>query len=156
MADITIDDVTGPELVTTQLTATDAAGAITELAGLLADQQRVTDRDGYVKAVMAREEETGGTGMESGVAIPHAKSAAVARPSVAFGRSSEGVFFGAEDGSNADLIFLIAAPEGADDAHVTMLSKLARRLIHESFRNKLREAADPQAVFDTIKSEVKL
>jgi mannitol/fructose-specific phosphotransferase system IIA component (Ntr-type) len=37
-----------------------------------------------------------------------------------------------------------------------MLSKLARRLIHESFRNKLREAADPQAVFDTIKSEVKL
>lgn len=156
MADITIDDVTGPELVTTELKATDAAGAIAELAGLLAAQQRVTDADSYVSAVLARENETGGTGMESGVAIPHAKSTAVTRPSVAFGRSSGGVFFGAEDGSDADLIFLIAAPEGADDAHVTMLSKLARKLIHESFRTQLREAPDSQAVFDTIKSEVKL
>lgn len=156
MADITIDDVTGPELVTTELKATDAEGAIAELAGLLAEQGRVTDRDAYVEAVVARENETGGTGMESGVAIPHAKSDAVARPSVAFGRSATGVHFGAEDGSDADLIFLIAAPTGSDDAHVTMLSKLARRLIHESFRTQLREAGDPQAVFDTIKSEVKL
>lgn len=153
---ITIEDVTGPELATTELQATDAAGAIEELAGLLASQDRVTDRGTYVQAVLAREEETGGTGMESGVAIPHAKSAAVARPSVAFGRSADGVFFGAEDGSKADLIFLIAAPEGADDVHVTMLSKLARKLIHESFRSALRQADSGQAVFDTIKSEVQL
>jgi mannitol/fructose-specific phosphotransferase system IIA component (Ntr-type) len=55
MADITIDDVTGPELVTTELKATDAEGAIAELAGLLAEQGRVTDRDTYVQAVVARE-----------------------------------------------------------------------------------------------------
>lgn len=153
---ISIEDVTGPELVSTDLAAGDAAGAVEELADLLAAQDRLTDRGTYVTAVLAREDETGGTGMESGVAIPHAKSPAVARPSVAFGRSADGVFFGAEDGSKADLIFLIAAPEGADDVHVTMLSKLARKLIHESFRTKLREAEDPQAVFDTIKDEVQL
>ena len=153
---ITIDDVTGPALVTTNLNATDTPGAIAELAALLEADGRVTDRDTYVKAVLAREEETGGTGMESGIAIPHAKSPAVVRPSVAFGRSGAGVDFGAEDGTKADLIFLIAAPEGADDVHVTLLSRLARRLIHESFRNSLREADSPEALVATIKREVQL
>jgi PTS system fructose-specific IIA component len=153
---ITIDDVTGPELVTTDLAATDAPEAIAELASLFEANGRVTDRDTYVKAVLAREEETGGTGMESGIAIPHAKSPAVVRPSVAFGRSSAGIDFGAEDGTKADLIFLIAAPEGADDVHVTLLSRLARRLIHESFRSSLREADSPEALFASIKREVQL
>jgi PTS system fructose-specific IIA component len=153
---ITIDDVTGPELVTTKLAATDASGAVDELAALLEAGGRVTDRPTYVKAVLAREEETGGTGMESGIAIPHAKSPAVVRPSVAFGRSTAGIDFGAEDGTKADLIFLIAAPEGADDVHVTLLSRLARRLIHEGFRSSLREAETPEALVATIKQEVKL
>lgn len=153
---ITIDDVTGPSLVTTDLDATDTAGAIDELARLLEADGRVTDRATYVAAVLAREEETGGTGMESGIAIPHAKSPVVTRPSVAFGRSANGVDFGAEDGTPADLIFLIAAPEGADDVHVTLLSRLARRLIHEEFRTSLREAGSPEDVFATIKREVQL
>lgn len=153
---ITIEDVTGPELVSTELTATDARGAVDELAALLEAAGRVTGRTAYVDVVMAREEETGGTGMESGIAIPHGKSPAVTRASVAFGRSATGVDFGAEDGTAADLIFLIAAPEGEDDLHVTLLSRLARKLIHESFRTALREASSPQAVFDTIKQEVEL
>lgn len=151
-----IEDVTGPGLVTTNLTATDSRGAVDELAGLLEAQGRLTDRAGYVEAVMAREEETGGTGMESGIAIPHAKSPGVTQASVAFGRSSAGVDFGAEDGTPADLIFLIAAPEGQDDLHVTILSRLARKLIHGDFRSALREADSAQDVFDTIKREVEL
>lgn len=152
----TIDDVTGPELMTTELTATDARGAIDELTQLLERAGRVQDREGFVATVMAREEETGGTGMESGIAIPHGKSSAVARASVAFGRSADGVDFGAEDGTPADLIFLIAAPEGQDDLHVTLLSRLARKLIHQDFRDALRQAGSPEAVFQTIKQEVQL
>jgi fructose-specific phosphotransferase system IIA component len=153
---ITIDEVTGPELVTIDLAATDAPEAIAELASLLEADGRVTDRETYVKAVLAREVETGGTGMESGIAIPHAKSPAVVRPSVAFGRSGTGIDFGAEDGTKADLIFLIAAPEGADDVHVTLLSRLARRLIHESFRSALRAADSPEAIVASIRTEVQL
>ncbi len=151
-----IQDITGPALVSTDLRATDARGAVDELAGLLEAEGRVTDRAAYVEAVMAREEETGGTGMESGIAIPHAKSPGVTRASVAFGRSSTGVDFGAEDGTPADLIFLIAAPEGQDDLHVTILSRLARKLIHEDFRSALRAAGSAQDVFDTIEREVQL
>lgn len=153
---MTIDDVIGPGLISVDLQARDRAGAIAELSALLEKEGRITDREMYVDAVLAREEATGGTGMESGIAIPHAKSPAVTEPSVAFGRSLSGIDFGAEDGTAADLIFLIAAPEGADDAHVTLLSRLARRLIHASFRDALRAADNPQAVFDTIKEEVQL
>ena len=152
----TIEDLTSPSLVSVRLAATERRAAIEELAKLLEADGRVGDVPAYVDAVWAREQETGGTGMESGIAIPHAKSPAVVRPSVAFGRSQAGVDFGAEDGSSADLIFLIAAPEGADDLHVRVLSRLARRLIHEGFRTALREAASPEAVYDVIRKEVQL
>lgn len=152
----TIDDVTGPALITTELEADGPRAAVDALASLLEADGRVSDRGAYVEAVMAREEETGGTGMESGIAIPHAKSPAVTRASVAFGRSAGGVDFGAEDGTPADLIFLIAAPEGQDDLHVTLLSRLARKLIHEDFRTALRDAPSPEAVFAIIKREVDL
>lgn len=153
---MTIEDVTGPSLMSVDLQATDRRQAIEELAGLLRSDGRLSDPEPFVAAVLAREEETGGTGMESGIAIPHGKSPSVTRPSVAFGRSAEGIDFGAEDGTKADLIFLIAAPEGADDAHVTLLSRLARRLIHESFRDSLRAARTPEDVFEVIRGEVQL
>ncbi|HYT30079.1 MAG TPA: PTS sugar transporter subunit IIA [Actinomycetota bacterium] len=152
----TIEELTSPSLVSVSLAATERRAAIEELAKLLEADGRVGDVPAYVDAVWAREQETGGTGMESGIAIPHAKSPAVLRASVAFGHSQAGVDFGAEDGSPADLIFLIAAPEGADDLHVRVLSRLARRLIHEGFRTALREAASPEAVYDVIRKEVQL
>lgn len=152
----TIEDVIGPGLIDVDLKATDTAGAIRELATLMEAEGRVSDREAFVDAVLAREEETGGTGMESGIAIPHGKSPAVTRASVAFGRSAGGVDFGAEDGTPSDLIFLIAAPEGQDDLHVTLLSRLARKLIHKDFRAALREADSAEAVFATVKREVQL
>ncbi len=152
----TISDLITPALVTVDLTATDRRAAIDELAQLLEADGRVSDRATYVDAVWAREEETGGTGMESGVAIPHAKTPAVSRAGIAFGRSAAGVDFGAEDDTPSDLVFLIAAPEGADDLHVRVLSRIARKLIHESFRTSLREADSSQAVVDIIQREVEL
>ena len=152
----TISDLIDPTLITTELSATDRRAAIDELARLLEADGRVTDREAYVDAVWAREEETGGTGMESGIAIPHAKSPAVSRAGVAFGRSPAGVEFGAEDDTKADLVFLIAAPEGEDDLHVRVLSRLARRLIHGSFRTQLREAADASEVNAIIEREIEL
>lgn len=151
-----ISDLITPALVSTDLAATTAEEAIDELARLLEADGRVTDRQAYVQTVMVREAETGGTGMESGIAIPHGKTAAVATPALAFGRSAKGLDFGAEDGTPSDLIFLIAAPDGADDLHIRVLSRIARKLIHESFRTSLREAPSPQAVVDIIEQEVEL
>jgi fructose PTS system EIIBC or EIIC component len=143
------------DLVVLDLSAPDPRAAIEALADRLVAAGRVTDRDGFVAAVLAREDETGGTGMESGIAIPHAKHAGVQRASVAVARAAAGtgIDFGAPD-APADLIFLIAAPAGADDLHVTVLSKLARRLVHEEFRTALRGAPDAEALAAVLRREI--
>jgi fructose PTS system EIIA component len=86
-----IDDVINEDLITLDLQADDARGVIREMAATFERDGRVTDPNAYVDAVLAREQETGGTGMESGVAVPHAKSPGVARAGFAFGRSAAGV-----------------------------------------------------------------
>lgn len=148
-----IDDITSAELVTLDLQASDRWEAIDALADLLESDGRLADRDDYVRAVRAREEETGGTAMEMGIAIPHAKSAGVSSPGVAFGRIESPVEFGEE---KADLVFLIAAPEGESELHVKVLSQLARRLVHERFRTALREAATPEEVVQAMREEVSI
>jgi fructose-specific phosphotransferase system IIA component len=150
---VTIDTLVADDLVILDLDAPDPAATIGALADRLVAAGRVTDRAAFVGAVMAREAETGGTGMESGVAIPHTKNASVAEPTVAIARVPGGVDFGAAD-APADLVFLIAAPDGADDVHITVLSKLARRLVHESFRTALREATTPHDVVTILKGEL--
>jgi PTS system fructose-specific IIA component len=77
----------------------------------------------------------------------------VTEPSLAFGRSTVGVDFGASDGP-AHLIFLIAAPAGGDDDHMTILAALARRLVHASFREALLAAADATTAAGFITQEV--
>jgi fructose-specific phosphotransferase system IIA component len=152
---VSIDDLIEPDLVVLDLKAADSSVAIGALADRLENVGRLTDRDGFVNAVLGREKETGGTGMESGIAIPHGKHAGVARASVAFARVPGGVDFGAAD-SPSDLVFLIAAPDGSEDLHVTVLSRLARKLIYEDFRNALRSAPTPEAVVETLREGIQL
>ena len=148
---ITIDDITSTNLVTLDLEVADQWAAIDALADLLDKDGRRSDRDAYADAVYAREKETGGTAMEMGIAIPHAKSAGVSQAGVAFGRTSTPLDYGEE---KADLIFLIAAPEGEHNLHVTVLQQLARRLVHESFRTSLREASTPEEVVELMREQI--
>lgn len=153
--DISIDDVINEQLVLLDVTETDRDKTIRAMADRLEADGRLSDPDAYIGEVLKREEEGGGTGMEMGVAIPHGKSAGVERASVAFARSVDGVEFGG-DGGPCRLIFLIAAPTGSEDLHVTLLAKLARRLVHESFRNRLLEAETPADALGIIRDEVTL
>lgn len=141
-----------PELVDLDLPSDDRAAATRALAQRLADAGRVTDIEGFLADVAAREEQMP-TGLEGGIGIPHARSAHVAVPTLAFGRSAAGVDFGASDGP-AHLVFLIAAPASGDADHMTILATLARRLIHASFRETLLEASDPEVAAAFITQEV--
>ena len=140
------------DLVDLALDASDRADATRQMAARLFSAGRVTDLEGFLDDVRAREAQMP-TGLEGGIGIPHARSVHVTEPTLGFGRSASGVDFGAADGP-ADLIFLIAAPEGGGSEHMTILASLARRLVHPSFREALRRAPDPQSVVDTINQEV--
>lgn len=151
MSGISIDDITSANLVALDMGAGDQWAAIDALADLLDADGRLTDRDSYVQAVIAREKDTGGTAMGMGIAIPHAKSSGVQTAGVAFGRPAAPLAYGEEE---ADLIFMIAAPEGEHNLHVKVLQQLARRLMHESFREGLREASTPEEVVDLMRAQI--
>ena len=141
-----------PEMIDLDLVAGDRAAATRSLAERLAAAGRVSDLDGFLADVAAREQQMP-TGLEGGIGIPHARSAHVTAPSLAFGRTTAGVDFGADDGP-AHLIFLIAAPDGGGSDHMTILAALARRLVHASFREALSDVADPDAAAALITREV--
>ncbi|GAA2099610.1 fructose PTS transporter subunit IIA [Streptomyces albiaxialis] len=147
-------DLISADLVDTDLPATDRRAAVRLLAGRLRDAGRVTDLDGFLADVEAREAQAA-TGLDGGVAIPHCRSAHVTAPSLAFGRVREGgIDFGAADGVPADLVFLIAAPEGGDSEHLKILAALARRLVRPAFTGELRAAQDAEAVAAFVRQEV--
>ncbi|MCC5032934.1 fructose-specific PTS transporter subunit EIIC [Streptomyces sp. WAC 00631] len=138
-------------LVDLQLSAGTRAAAARALAERMAAAGRVTDLDGFLADVAAREEQMP-TGLEGGIGIPHCRSTHVTEPTLAFGRSEAGVDFGAADGP-ADLIFLIAAPAGGDADHLSILSTLARRLMDDSFTGALRTAETPAGAAALIRGD---
>ncbi|MDA3631227.1 fructose PTS transporter subunit IIA [Saccharopolyspora oryzae] len=141
-----------PELVDLDLAGTDRKAVVRGLAERLAAAGRVTDVEQFLADIEAREQQMP-TGLEGGIGIPHCRSAAVTAPTLAFGRSATGVDFGAEDGP-ADLIFLIAAPEGGGSDHMTVLAALARRLVRAEFKQNLREATDAAKLAEYVRGEV--
>ncbi len=122
----------------------DKSAVIARLAALLAEDGRVDDAATVQQAALARESQSA-TGLPGGIAIPHCRSAAVRRASIAFARLRPGVDFGAPDGP-ADLVFLIAAPEGAGAEHMKMLTALARALVRPEFVASMRAAKNPADV----------
>ncbi|MEU7260822.1 fructose-specific PTS transporter subunit EIIC [Streptomyces rimosus] len=139
------------ELVDLDLSAGSKEAAARSLAERMAGLGRVTDLDGFLADVAAREAQMP-TGLDGGIGIPHCRSAHVTEPTLAFGRSAAGIDFGAADGP-ADLIFLIAAPAGGDADHLSILSTLARHLMDEEFTGALRRASDPAAAAALIRGD---
>ncbi|MFJ6279629.1 PTS fructose transporter subunit IIABC [Arthrobacter subterraneus] len=134
-----------PELVVLDKSlGNDRAGVIRRLAELVVAQGRADQVEGLFADALAREEKTA-TGIPGGIAIPHCRSTAVLEPTLAMARLEPKVDFGAKDGP-ADLVFFIAAPEGADQQHLKLLSKLARSLIKKDFTAALRAASSEQEI----------
>lgn len=121
---------------------------IAKLAQTVVNAGRATDFEQLYAAAEARESKTD-TGIPGGIAIPHCRSAAVTEPTLAMARPNPAVSFGAKDGP-ADLIFFIAAPDGADQAHLKLLSTLARSLMKKSFTASLREASSAEEIVELV------
>ncbi|MEV8537201.1 fructose-specific PTS transporter subunit EIIC [Streptomyces sp. NPDC051211] len=137
--------------VKTELAADDKEAAIREMAELLAVTGHVRDVDELVRVALAREAQ-GTTGLGESIAIPHAKTDAVSRPTVGFARSSEGIEWGALDGTKARLIFMISVPEAAaGDEHLRILALLSRKLMDQGFRARLQSAPDERAILDVLR-----
>ncbi|MEV8018168.1 fructose-specific PTS transporter subunit EIIC [Streptomyces sp. NPDC086554] len=139
------------QTVKVQLASADKESAIREMAELLATTGKVADIDELVRTALRREAQ-GTTGLGEEIAIPHAKTDAVTSPIVGFARSSEGIEWGALDGTKAKLIFMISVPEAAaGDEHLRILALLSRKLMDTGFRARLEAAPDDAAILDVLR-----
>ncbi|KJF99929.1 PTS fructose transporter subunit IIABC [Photobacterium leiognathi] len=127
-----ITSLINENLICLELKAKTKDDVFNEMAELLVAQGRVADKTQFIADVKAREE-LGNTGFEEGIAIPHAKSAAVAQPAVAIGVSRTGIEYGAEDGKPSQLFFMIASPDNGDNHHIEVLAELSSKLIEDGF-----------------------
>ncbi|WP_026772329.1 PTS fructose transporter subunit IIABC [Sediminibacillus terrae] len=144
-----ITDLLKKDTIILDLKASDKPGVIEELVNKLDEAGRLNDKEEYKKAILAREEQST-TGIGEGIAIPHAKTAAVKTPAIVFGRSAEGIDYKALDESPSHLFFMIAASEGANQTHLETLSRLSSFLMDKKFRQKLEEASTAEEVMAVV------
>ncbi|MGC4932706.1 PTS fructose transporter subunit IIABC [Gordonia sp. DT30] len=130
----------------------DPSSVINHLAENLGAAGRTGDPAELARAALAREAKSA-TGLPGGIAIPHARAASVSQASLAMARLSPKVDFGAPDGP-ADLVFLIAAPEGGAAEHMKLLSSLARALVRPDFVASLRAAATDDEVVALVDAAI--
>ncbi|ENM5730516.1 PTS sugar transporter subunit IIA [Vibrio mimicus] len=144
-----INQLINANLIQLDLQANSKQEVFEELINILHAQGRISDKATFLNDIQAREE-LGNTGFEDGVAIPHAKSAAVTQPAVAIGVSKKGIDYGAEDGLPSTLFFMIASPDGGDDHHIEVLAELSSKLIEEGFIDAFLNAETSEQALEIL------
>lgn len=140
-----ISELLLPDVMLLDLKATTKQAAFDEMIDRLYAADRITDKQGFLKGILAREAQTT-TGLGDGIAMPHAKNSAVKQPTVAFARSKSGVDYDAMDGQPVHLLFMIAVPANANNTHLEALASLSRYLLQDSFMDRLKQAETPSEV----------
>ncbi len=143
-----VDHLT-PEKIKLELEGENKEEVIEELIELLVETCDVKDSDAIYDAIMSRERE-GSTGLEKGVAIPHAKSDAVGSLSIVIGISKKGIDFESLDGKPANLFFLMVAPTSESGPHVQAIAKIVKMIKIDRFRDKLLKAKSGEEVLGSI------
>ena len=153
-----IQDVLRKDVMLLDLQATSKEAVIDEMITSLVDKGYVTDFEVFKTGILNREAQTT-TGLGDGIAMPHAKNAAVKEATVLFAKSNKDVDYASLDGQPTDLFFMIAAPEGANDTHLAALAELSKYLMKPGFADKLRSVSSPEeviAVFDEAEAADKV
>ena len=144
-----ITELLTKETIAMDLSASDKNGVIDELVNQLDSAGKLSDIAQFKEAIHNRESQST-TGIGEGIAIPHAKVAAVKSPAIAFGKSKEGVDYQSLDGQPAHLFFMIAAPEGGAQTHLDALAKLSGILMDDTVRENLLQANSKEEILRII------
>lgn len=122
---------------------------IDEMIDILYKAGKLNDREEYKKEILKREQQ-GSTGMEEGIAIPHAKTNAVKNSTVAIGISKKGVDYESLDGELSHLFFMIAASDTSADSHIEILSKITTLLLEDEIREGILHANSKEELLNIL------
>lgn len=145
-----LSDLLTEDAISISLGQSDKESVIDTLIDLAASTGKLDDQAAVKTAVMEREKLMS-TGLEKGVAVPHAKTGAVSGLVVALGISKEGIDFQSADGNPSHLFFLLLAPTTAAAPNIQALAQIARLTGNSSFCELLKKAESPEEALDIIK-----
>ena len=147
-----ITDLLRTETIQLHANPSDKSAAIDLLVDLHEKAGNISDKEAYKKEIWAREE-LDSTAVGDGVAVPHARCAAVKRASLAAITVPNGLDYDSPDGEPSKLFFMIAAPEGGGDIHMDMLAHLMVMLMDEEFCQKLLDTRDVKTFLELIDAQ---
>jgi fructose-specific phosphotransferase system IIA component len=125
---------------------------IRELIAILEKAGKISNPDTIYAAVLDRESK-GSTGLEEGIAVPHAKTTAVKDLTLAIGIAPKGVDFAALDGKPSQIFFLMLAPPDKAGPHIAALADIARITRSKAFCRLLLAAQSPAEVVELFKED---
>ena len=137
--------VISEDVIRVPLASTAKDAVIEELLDILVSTGRVKDRARALKAIVDREAKMS-TGMQGGLALPHAKTDAVDRLVVSFGTKPEGIEFQSLDGRPATMFVMTLSPLNRAGTHIKFLAEIGRFLSDPETRRKVLEAKTPADV----------
>jgi fructose-specific phosphotransferase system IIA component len=147
-----IIDIISEDVVKTQLVSVTKDEVIKELIRILKDAGKIKDVDSVYAAITKRETQ-GSTGLERGIAVPHAKSTQVESLTMAVGIAPGGIDFASIDGKPSTLFFLILAPPDQSGPHIEALSEIARLARSTQFCDMLLRAKSAKEVLSIFRGE---
>ena len=145
-----ISNLLEKDLIKLETESENKSGILKEMISLLFKTGKLKDTEEFYQTIQAREEK-GSTGVGNGVAIPHGQSDTVVEPALVFVKSEVGIDFDSRDGKPAKIFFMIAVPEGGSNDHLSVLSKLSRKLMHQDFREDLLAAESKEEILENLK-----
>lgn len=147
-----LSDILTEDTIKLELTSISKEGIIEELIDILDRNKLLEDRDTALRDVLARESKES-TGLEGGVAVPHAKSAAVKSLVIAIAISREGKDFDSLDGKPVHIFFIFISPPHATKLHLQVLAEIARITKNGELCEKLRKTSSAREVLNIIREE---
>lgn len=147
---VKITDYMSEDLISLKLKSKNKDDVLMELADLIAVSPEVHNEENVIYKALIEREKLGSTGIGKGVAIPHAKTDAADRLTIAFGISKEKIDFKSLDNENVNIFFVFASPMKDSQVYLKVLARISRLIREEEFRNELLACKIPAEVIECI------
>jgi fructose-specific phosphotransferase system IIA component len=141
----------GQDCIVTELKSSTKEDIIKEMALILEKAGKIKAAEPVIPDLMNREK-TMSTGMEKGIALPHAKSSSVKKLCAAIGIKKEGVDFKALDGGLSNIFILTLSPKDETGPHIQFLSTIASIFGKDTTRKKILEMKNKKEIYDYLKA----
>jgi len=145
-----LSDYLPVEHIKYDLTGTTKIEIIEELLGRMNDLNLVDQYETALNDILDREGYLS-TGLENGLAIPHAKTDSIKSLTIVFGLKKDGVLFESLDGKPAEYIFLVLSPKDTSGPHIQALALLTRNIKNAPIRDRIKKCQSAEEIESIFK-----